>query len=130
MATPVHHAMSSAKKHGGKWEDYIHIHDWFDATKAWIPDSRHRAMRHHAEGIFECEKVFGPAIKITLSGGHIKEVPVRLIGEQHVIEDCGFIPKAWDYVQGMKKDMWMRKVGVKLDVNLEGKLTEEKDTAL
>mgnify|MGYP003350043773 CR=1 FL=1 len=74
MATPVHHAMSSAKKHGGTWEQYIHIHDWFDATKAWIPDSRHRAMRHHAEGIFECEKVFGHAVKITLSNGVVKEV--------------------------------------------------------
>jgi hypothetical protein len=87
-------------------------------------------MRHHAEGIFECEKVFGPTVKVTLSAGHIKEVPTRLIGEQHVIEDCGFIPKAWDYVQGMKKDLWMRKVGVKLDVNLEGEITEEKSLAL
>jgi hypothetical protein len=130
MANVVFHAMSSAKKHGGKWEEYIHIHNWFDETKAWIPDSRHRAMRHHAEGIFECEKVFGPTVKVTLTSGHIKEVPTRLIGEQHVIEDCGFIPKAWDYVQGMKKDLWMRKVGVKLDVNLDGKLTEEKDVEL
>ena len=130
MANVVYHAMSSAKKHGGKWEEYIHIHNWFDETKAWIPDSRHRAMRHHAEGIFECEKVFGPTVKVTLSGGHIKEVPTRLIGEQHVIEDCGFIPKAWDYVQGMKKDLWMRKVGVKLDVNIEGKFTEEKNVEL
>jgi hypothetical protein len=130
MANVVYHAMSSAKKHGGKWENYIHIHNWFDETKSWIPDSRHRAMRHHAEGIFECEKVFGPTVKVTLSGGHIKEVPTRLIGEQHVIEDCGFIPKAWDYVQGMKKDLWMRKVGVKLDVNIEGKFTEEKNVEL
>jgi hypothetical protein len=30
----------------------------------------------------------------------------------------------------MKKDLWMRKVGVKLDVNLDGKLIEEKDVAL
>jgi len=130
MANVVYHAMSSAKKHGGTWEQYIHIHNWFDETKAWIPDSRHRAMRHHAEGIFECEKIFGPTVKVTLSSGYIKEVPTRLIGEQHVIEDCGFIPKAWDYVQGMKKDLWMRKVGIKLDVNLDGKLTEEKDVAL
>jgi hypothetical protein len=130
MASAVHHAMSAAKKFGGEWTSYIEIENWFDATKAWIPDSRHRAMRHHAEGIFECEKVFGPTVKVPLKGGVIKEVPTRLIGEQHVIEDCGFIPKAWDYVQGMKKDLWMRKVGVKLDVNLEGKLTEEKDIAL
>jgi len=94
--------------------------------KHGIPDSRHRAMRHHAEGIFECEKVFGATVKVPLKGGVIKEVPTRLIGEQHVIEDCGFIPKAWDYVQGMKKDLWMRKVGVKLDVNLDGYIYRRK----
>lgn len=118
MSNVVYHAMSSAKKHGGTWEQYIELHNWFDATKAWIPDSRHRAMRHHTEGIFECEKVFGPTIKITLTNGHIKEVPTRLIGEQHVIEDCGFIPKAWDYVQNMQKDPWMKKVGTIVEVDL------------
>ena len=130
MAHPYQHAVSSARKFGGFPIDYIKIHEWFDETKAWIGHSKHRMFRHHSEGIFECEKVFGPTVKVTLSGGHIKEVPTRLIGEQHVIEDCGFIPKAWDYVQGMKKDLWMRKVGVKLDVNIEGKFTEEKDVAL
>jgi hypothetical protein len=30
----------------------------------------------------------------------------------------------------MKKDLWMRKVGVKLDVNIEGKFTEEKNVEL
>lgn len=119
MSTPVHHAMSSAKKFGGTWSQYYKVHEWFDATKAWIPDSRHRAMRHHMEGIVECEKVFGPALYIELSDGTTKHVPVRLIAEQHVIEDCGWIPKAWDYVQGMKKDSWMRKVGVRVDIDLE-----------
>jgi len=124
MSNPVFHAMSAAKKFGGTWEQYIEVENWFDATKAWIPDSRHRAMRHHAEGIFECEKVFGPSIKVTLGNGEIKDVPTRLIGELHVKEDCGFIPKAWDYVQGMKKDPWMKKVGVDINVNLEGTYTE------
>jgi len=130
MAHPYQHAVSSARKFGGIPEDYIKIHNWFDETKAWIGHSKHRMFRHHSEGIFECEKVFGATVKVPLKGGVIKEVPTRLIGEQHVIEDCGFIPKAWDYVQGMKKDLWMRKVGVKLDVNLEGKFTEEKSVEL
>lgn len=125
MANAVHHAMSAAKKFGGDWTSYIEIENWFDETKSWIPDSRHRAMRHHAEGIFECEKVFGSVVRVPLKDGVIKEVPTRLIGEQHVKEDCGFIPKAWDYVQGMKKDPWMKKVGVKINVNLENELIEE-----
>lgn len=120
MATPMHHAMSSAKKHGGTWEQYVHIHNWFDETKAWVPDIRHRAFRHHAEGIFECEKIFGTAITITLKSGVVKLVPVRVLGEQHVTEDCGFIPNARDYVQGMKIEPWQKKVGTKIDVNLDG----------
>jgi len=123
MATPLHHAMSSARKHGGHWTSYIHIHNWFDETKAWVPDSRHRAFRHHAEGIFECERFYGTSINVTLESGAVKQVPVRLLGEQHIMEDCGFIPNAKDYVKGMKMEPWQHKVGTKIDVSLEGELT-------
>ena len=126
MSHPLHHSISSAKKHGGVPEDYLPIHNWFDYTKAFHPDFRHRALRHHSLGIQECMNEFGDYIVLQTG----KKVPVKLIAEQHVKEDCGFIPKAWDYVQGMKKDLWMRKVGVKLDVNLEGKFTEEKSVEL
>jgi len=30
MAHPILHSKSSAKKFGGKPEDYLHIHNWFD----------------------------------------------------------------------------------------------------
>ena len=80
MAHPIKHAESSARKFGGKAEDYLRVHNWFDESKAYLPDFRHRALRHHAEGIFLCERIFGVAI--TNSEG--KQVPVRYIGEQHV----------------------------------------------
>jgi hypothetical protein len=32
-----------------------------------------------------------------------KRVPVKLIAEQHVIEDCGFIPTVQDYLKPLKK---------------------------
>jgi hypothetical protein len=116
--------MSSARKHGGTWEQYVHIHNWFDETKSWIPDVRHRAFRHHAEGIFECEKIFGVSVKITLESGHIKEVPVRVLGEQHVKEDCGFIPNAKEYFKHVKMEPWQMTVGKKIDINLKGEYTE------
>jgi hypothetical protein len=124
MATPMHHAMSSARKHGGTWEQYVHIHNWFDETKSWVPDIRHRMFRHHAEGIFECEKIFGVSIKITLESGRIKEVPVRVLGEQHVTEDCGFVPNAKDYIKGVQIEPWQLKVAKKINVNLEGDYEE------
>ena len=42
MAHPIVHAKSSAKKFGGKWEDYIEIHEWFDRTKSWYGHALHR----------------------------------------------------------------------------------------
>jgi hypothetical protein len=107
MSHPYHHSISSAKKHGGIWQDYIHIHNWFDETKAHFPDMRHRALRHHAEGIFWCEKEFGVVI-INKDG---KSVPVRTIGEQHLMEDIGFIPTIADYLKEMNQTTWMYKPG-------------------
>lgn len=106
MSHPFHHAVSSAKQFGGKPEDYQAIHDWFDATKAHCPDARHRALRHHSEGIFLCEQVFG--VTITNSSG--RQIPVRLIGEQHVKEDCcGVIPTAMDWLKHMTIEPWMHR---------------------
>lgn len=94
MANPYHHALSSVKKWGGVVEDYASIHEWFDETKSAMGDFRHRALRHHAYGIFEMEKNFGKTI--TLSTGRV--IPTRWIGEQHVIEDCGYIPSVSDWL--------------------------------
>ncbi len=107
MAHPYHHSVSSAKKFGGVPEDYQKIHDWFDASKEIIADFRHRALRHHAQGIFECERVFGTTI--TNSDG--RQVPVRLIAEQHVKEDFrGRIPSFADWVRCIKPEQWMGQV--------------------
>jgi hypothetical protein len=59
MANPYHHALSSRHKWGGEVEDYIAIHSWFDESKEHHGDFRHRALRHHAQGIFEAQRVFG-----------------------------------------------------------------------
>jgi len=116
MSHPILHSKSSAKKFGGKWEDYIHIHQWFDDTKGWIPHSYHRIMRHHSEGIFECEQKFGT--HFTNSDG--KVVYTRYLGEQHVKEDCyNYIPTAreWvDAIQAKEKPVWMMRT---LDLNID-----------
>jgi hypothetical protein len=107
MAHPYHHALSSVKKWGGTVKDYLAIHSWFDASKAFLADLRHRALRHHAEGIFWAEEVFGPAI--TNSAGRL--VPVRWIGEQHVKEDLGWIPTLQDWFKHLRVQPWMAKAG-------------------
>jgi hypothetical protein len=103
VAHALKHAQSSAKRFGGTPEDYLPIHNWFDESKAFLADFRHRALRHHAEGIFLCERIFG--VSITNSEG--KEIPVRYIGEQHVKEDLGRIPAAQDWLTRIKPERWM-----------------------
>lgn len=111
MSHVLYHAQSSAKRFGGVPEDYMDLHNWFDETKAHMADFRHRALRHHSQGIFEAERVFG----ITLKNG----VPTRLVGEQHVREDCGGrIPSIADWLENLMPRSWMNR-GYKYALKLE-----------
>jgi hypothetical protein len=103
MAHPWKHAESSARRFGGKLEDYLPIHNWFDESKAFLPDFRHRALRHHAEGIFLAERIFSVAI-VNSEG---TKVPVRYVGEQHVKEDLGRIPTVQDWLTQIRPQRWM-----------------------
>lgn len=114
MSHPYHHSLSSVKKWGGEVEDYIKIHSWFDESKEMFADFRHRALRHHAEGIFLCEKLFG--LTITLSTGRV--IPTRWVGEQHVKEDLGRIPSIQDWFSCIHPESWMGKTQ-KIEAEME-----------
>jgi hypothetical protein len=114
MSHPYHHSLSSLKKWGGAIGDYLPIHNWFDESKKITADFRHRALRHHAEGIFMAEVVFGSTI--VLSTGRI--LPVKWIGEQHVREDLGFIPSFADWARAIRPEAWMGRTQ-KLDIDLD-----------
>ena len=103
MAHPYHHALSSVRFWGGTADDYLAVHAWFDESKAIIADFRHRALRHHAEGIFMAERLFGTTL--ALSTGRV--IPVRWIGEQHVREDLGRIPSFADWARAIRPEPWM-----------------------
>lgn len=113
MAKPIVHSRSSARKFGGKPEDYFPIHDFLDNSKGSMPDNRHRALTHNSWFLSNVlEKVhmpehnwFGP----TLINSDGRQVSVRDIGEQHVLEDFQnrFIPTADDYLQEMELKAWM-----------------------
>ena len=103
MAHCYFHALSSVRKWGGGIDDYLPLHQWFDQSKAILADPRHRALRHHAEGIFMLETVFGA----TLINADGRTIPVRLIGEQHVREDLGSIPSFADWARQISPQAWM-----------------------
>ncbi|MBD2019049.1 hypothetical protein H6F43_02460 [Leptolyngbya sp. FACHB-36] len=103
MTHSWYHSIRSADLFGGVPEDYLNIHNWFDETKAFLPDLRHRALRHHAEGIFLCEQVFGITIENTVR----QKIPVRLIAEQHIQDDLGWIPTVEDWLCNLEVQPWM-----------------------
>ncbi len=103
MAHPDHHAESSARKFGGLPSDYHALHDWFDASKEHLALPSHRALRHHSQGIFEAERVFGRVI-VNSAG---RQAPVRFLGEQHVREDCRRIPSLADWLENIPVEPWM-----------------------
>ena len=118
MAHSYHHAVSSARRFGGIPADYQSVHDWIDGSKQIIADFRHRALRHHAEGCFAAEALFG----MTLTNTAGREIPVRLIAEQHILEDLGRIPSFADWVRNIRPEPWMGRVGMKLDsINVDAK---------
>jgi hypothetical protein len=113
VSKPYVHAQSSVKRFGGKVEDYLPIHERMDSTKSAHAEVTHRCVFHSAFGIYIVEEIFGRFV--TNSDG--KQVYVRDIAEQHVLEDLGFIPSLSDWLKEMPSQPWMagqRKMNVKL----------------
>lgn len=103
MEKAVLRAKSSARKFGGKMEDYLELHRWFDETEYWVDGEKHMAFRHHTQGIFEAEQIFG----YTILNSEGRKVPTRTICEIHITEDLGFIPTAQEWVENLKMSKWM-----------------------
>lgn len=103
MSKPMIHARSSVKRWGGVPEDYIAIHEKMDSTKMAHAEVTHRCVFHSAFGIYLIEELFGRS----LTNADGKEVFVRDIAEQHVLEDLGFIPSLSDWLREMPAEPWM-----------------------
>ena len=73
------------------------------SQKPQKPTSVTALCLHHSLGIFMLEQHFGPVIQISTG----RTVPVRFIGEQHVIEDLGRIPTLADWTRCIRPEPWM-----------------------
>ena len=118
------HARNSVKRYGGIETDYLHIHDWFDSTKAAFADIRHRAVLHSTFGIYICEQIFGHEF-INSEG---KIVQVRDVAEDHVAEDFGGkIPTIEQWFKNLPIEPWMTGKGQKAFQDHDIRLNKEKD---
>lgn len=98
-----YHAVIAAKRHGGQPSDYYELYDFIDSSKATLGDVRHRAMLHSTFGIYVCERVFGHTIK----NSDNKDVPTRILAEEHILDDLGFIPTPEHWLGSIKIEPWM-----------------------
>lgn len=129
------HSKNSVKRWGGDESCYQKIHEFIDSSKAHVADIRHRALLHSSFGIYLVDQVFGHME--VLDGQIIKrpyiinkdkeKVSVKDIAEHHIIEDLGRIPSVQDYLDNMKKQMWMSGLdGKRLEKLLEHTIVVEK----
>lgn len=142
MAHSYHHAISSARKHGGSPDDTLELHNWMDSSKSAWADQRHRAILHTSFGVFLAEQHFGSreevrllrraidrvprwlqrllglriprTMPVTLPLSNGKHVPIRILAEQHVMEDCGFVPSIEDFLKELPRQSWMSRGALKL----------------
>jgi len=109
--SPYYHALSSVKKFGGQWNDYIELHNWMDNTKQLTGDFTHRALRHSSFGVELAIECFGHVV-VNSEG---KNIPTKVLAEIHIEEDIGFVPTVQDWFKPIKNhpEHWMLKVKVK-----------------
>ena len=100
---PHIHARNSARKYGGRPEDYLPIHDTIDSSKSAHASVRHRAVMHSAFGVYLVERIHGH----TLVNSEGRTVSVRDVAEDHVLEDLGTIPSLDDWLRNLPVEPWM-----------------------
>ena len=107
--TPYEHAVLSVRDFGGEAKDYLKIHEFFDQTKFFLPNWKHRMILHNSFGMKLCEDLFGPII---LNSDGI-EISVREIARRHIMQDLdGRIPTIQDWIESLSKgnvEPWMNR---------------------
>ena len=96
------HVKNSIKKYGGEQSDYERIHKFMDSFKTCLADSRHRLFLHNTGGINAATIAFGDYIKNSAG----KDVSVRDICTDHILEDLRSIPTVEEIVNHIDKSQY------------------------
>ena len=99
---PLLHAKASVTKYGGTINDYIEIHEFIDSPKQNYADIRQRAVFHNSFGPYVVEKVFGHYI----TNSDNKQISVRQLAEDHIVEDLGTIPTLEAWLKHIPRAPW------------------------
>jgi len=97
---PLQHAQISAKTHGGRWQDYIEVHNFLDSSKATCAHFKHRFLLHHREGVELGVRILGE----TVINSENKQIETRRLLTDHLIEDVGRIASVEDWARDLLPD--------------------------
>ena len=102
---PLQHARITAHRYGGKWQDWIAIHDWIDRSKAIFPSMQHRMFLHSDFGEWLAVKIHGEAIG-SESGATIS---TRDLFRDHQVEDLGRVVPLAEWLREITAGYWTRR---------------------
>jgi hypothetical protein len=102
---PLQHARITAHRYGGKWQDWIAIHDWIDRSKAIFPSMQHRMLLHSDFGEWLAVRIHGEAIGS--KDGTV--IPTRDLFRDHQVEDLGRVVTLAEWLHEINADYWTRR---------------------
>ena len=102
---PLQHARITAHLYGGKWQDWIAIHDWIDRSKAIFPSMQHRMLLHSDFGEWLVVRIHGEAIGS--KAGTV--IPTRDLFRDHQVEDLGRVVTLAEWLHEINTDYWTRR---------------------
>ncbi len=102
---PLQHALITAHRYGGRWQDWIAIHDWIDRSKALYPSMQHRMFLHSDFGEWLTVRIRGESIKA--EGGTI--IPTHTLFQDHQLEDVGRLITLSEWLREANTSYWTQR---------------------
>ena len=102
---PLQHARITAHRYGGKWQDWIAIHDRIDRSKAIFPSMQHRMLLHSDFGGWLAVRIHGEAIGS--KDGTV--ISTRDLFRDHQVEDLGRVVTLAEWLHEINTDYWTRR---------------------
>lgn len=102
---PLQHAQITARRYGGRWQDWIGIHNWIDRSKALFPGMRHRMFLHSDFGEWLTVRIHGDAIEAE----DRTTVTTPDLFRDHQVEDLGRVVKLSEWLREIDATHWTRR---------------------
>jgi hypothetical protein len=102
---PLQHARITAHRYGGRWRDWIAIHDWIDRSKMIFSSMQHRMFLHSDFGEWLSVRIHSEAIQ-TEDGAVIS---TRDLFRDHQVEDLGRVVTLAEWLYEIDADYLMRR---------------------